>query len=117
MKSRPLVVGNSLEDIFGSSAVVVKGGGDGGMRRRRRATALMNACQHELPLDVALIIRRKVGQAAPVLTVLTALHFEIVRISNKFTEMEMGTGTVAACRLPSRQDARSRSPRSFCVCD
>ena len=73
VKSRPLVVGNSLEDIFGSSAVVVKGGGDGGMRRRRRATALMNACQHELPLDVALIIRRKVGRSSPHSTHCTSL--------------------------------------------
>ena len=63
VKSRPLVVGNSLEDIFGSNAVVVNGGGDGGMRRRR-VTALMNACQRELPLDVALIIRKKVGRSS-----------------------------------------------------
>ena len=66
VKSRPLVVGNSLEDIFGSRRTVdvTKAEGDGGMglRRRRKATsALMNACQHELPLDVAIIIRKKVG--------------------------------------------------------
>ena len=54
VKRRPLLVGNSLEDIFGSTVA------NGGMRRRERATALMNACQHELPLDVALIIHKKV---------------------------------------------------------
>ena len=56
VRRRPLVVGNSLEDIFGSTIT----NGNGGMRRRERATALMNACQHELPLDVALIIHKKV---------------------------------------------------------
>ena len=55
VKRRPLLVGNSLEDIFGSTVT-----NNGGMRRRERATALMNACQHELPLDVALIIHKKV---------------------------------------------------------
>ena len=62
VKSRPLVAGNSLEDIFGSNdAVVVRGGGGDGGLRRRKATALMSACQHELSLDVAIIIRKKVG--------------------------------------------------------
>ena len=47
-------------------------GGMGLRRRRRKATsALMNACQHELPLDVAIIIRKKVGEHSHC----TAFHF------------------------------------------
>ena len=81
VKSRPLVVGNSLEDIFGSHKTVhltkAEAEGDGWMglrrrRRRRKATsALMNACQHELPLDVAIIIRKKVGRHSHC----TSFHF------------------------------------------
>ena len=77
VKSRPLAVGNSLEDIFGSHRTVdltkAEAEGDGwmGLRRRRKATsALMNACQHELPLDVAIIIRNKVGHSH-----CTSFHF------------------------------------------